>query len=104
MQMAILGADRNVDYVDIDEWITAVVEREERWKATGVDPWRVAYTEIDGPDGRIVVSTVFLGVVNLGGGPFECAVFGGGDVDIVWRGATWDDAAAMHEAVVNERS
>jgi hypothetical protein len=73
--------------------------RYEVMRRTGIDPWRVARTELG--DGR-EVSTVFLGLdhnflahdIPI---VFETLVLPDGDGD---RYATWDQAVAGHQAVV----
>jgi hypothetical protein len=70
---------------------------------TGVDPWRVARTELG--DGR-AVSTVFLGLDHWWmdmGSDFPVHVFETmvvPDCDDLWRYSTWDEAVAGHDEVV----
>ena len=59
---------------------------------------RVALTEYE--DGKIRVSTVFLGIDHrFGTGPpilFETMVFGGSSDGMQWRYSTWEKAEDMH--------
>lgn len=89
-----------------DEWLRCdggLRDRRERMRTDGVDPWRIARTELD--DGTYV-STVFLGHDHnwFGSGDpilFETLIFPA-CVDM-WRCGTYDEALAQHEAVVRER-
>lgn len=88
--------------VPCDDFIGGFTERMMSAQETGGDPWRVAFTAIDG---KKSVSTVFLGMDHnyFGGEPriFETAVFNGETrAEIFGRCATWEQAEAMHEQAV----
>jgi hypothetical protein len=80
------------------------VARYEEIARSGIDPWRIAFTDFGG---RLSVSTVFLGLDHrfTGDGPpliFETMVFGGTDLTdrSCSRCTTWEQAEAEHARVV----
>jgi hypothetical protein len=100
---ALVGHDVVGPFETLDEWYHFHAGPD--WRAavgtsTGVDPWKVAYTELD--DDRYV-STVFLGLDHrlFGDGPpliFETMIFP--DCDWCERCSTWTQAEAQHRLAV----
>lgn len=86
------------------EWVNEVARRMWMLKTkSGVDPWRVAETEI----GDVRISTVFLGMDHRfrDEGPpilFETMIFGGRLDNFQDRCCTWDEAEAMHAEAVKQ--
>lgn len=101
--MYVLINKEPVPITDTMKWAVSFEQRHEIMQATGVDPWRVALTDV----GDCYVSTVFLGLDHnyFGGGRpvlFETMIFhrkSVGEELMSWqdRCSTWDEAEAMHE-------
>lgn len=89
-----------------------ILDGKELFEVSNITSWALQFEQAD----RVVeqttlgegvrVSTVFLGLDHrFGEGPpllFETMVFGGERDGDQWRYSTWDEAAAGHEAVVDE--
>jgi hypothetical protein len=85
---------------DLIEWAHEMVKCRATLNSYGIDPWRVAETEL----GQARISTVFLGIDHqfFGGKPllFETMIFGGQHDKYQNRCSTWDEAEKMHEEAV----
>jgi hypothetical protein len=85
---------------DLIEWEHEMAKRGATLRSYGIDPWRVAETEL----GQVRISTVFLGLDHqfFGGQPllFESMIFGGQHDQYTNRCSTWDEAEKMHEEAV----
>lgn len=93
-------AGREAVPADMSEYETEFVRRCRLAALGGVDPWRVAHTDL----GKSSVSTVFLGINhNPFDGPpmiFETMIFGGRLDHFQNRCSTWDEAEVMHDEAV----
>lgn len=89
--------------VAADNLMSGLMERRTMVQETGVDPWRVAFTEVGK---NRSVSTVFLGLDRsyFGGDPlvFETITFVNGSAETLNRCSTWEQAEALHERTVVE--
>lgn len=94
----LLVAGEVIGTADVHFWEEHVQQRFALWHESGVDMWRVGYTEL----GDVTVSTVFLGMdFGFWDGPprvFETMIFGGDHDGTQWRYSTWAEAERGHAA------